>query len=692
MSEETKIVKENWARKISMTAYRTGLALLVLAAVLVGPSAEARVKSNTQVRLPHDLYLGDVDGDGSADFLQVAGNRLFVFRTNYEATGILHHYFPTNISRLIIGDFVNRGRDQVCAILTDGSFQCYAISDDLQSLWWGLTQPNFIADDEHGIVGDFDGDGADDILVYKPSTGTLRMYTQMVTGYFTPMPNFSLGDLAGVNLANKLILAGEFGQAAGRDDLLVLDATNGQVTRLDSVTDGSGYKTFWWAFTTNPGAFSTDEQVSVANVDGSALDSIVLRSTSTGNYRMFRAAYSGGYLAPVTNVTTGQLPVTTDRGQGFFARLKYLRSELGGTVRDDMLFFNYRTRRVIKTDARYDGSRYTYWWAYTKGTPTYNVGWPAMQEDKWVMLLCKYSDQLGEPATMDFFEQFFTGAGVGAGGMVDYFREISYGRVDLSSSEVKGWYTIPLTFNDARNNISRDWAGGASAACKNASGIDVRNYRGVVVLMNTPFNLNSAASGNEVYLDDLNLSTLAQEMLHVYGLWDHSWDDQGVEYGDRWDVMSAGNVPQFTGPRIAGSNGVQSGPELNAPYKLRIGYLPSTRVLTLNPDGRSTSTVSLAALNRPEANGALVVKIPVLGDPDPNHYYAIEFRQRWGWDAGIPQDTVLIHEVRNGISYLQTIQGGPQFLQNSVYRGPNFIITVNEVNAAEGTATVTVTY
>ena len=60
---------------------------------------EARVKSNTQVQLPENLYLGDMDGDGIDDFIQISGNsgkgdhnRIMVFRTDLHSTGLMHLY------------------------------------------------------------------------------------------------------------------------------------------------------------------------------------------------------------------------------------------------------------------------------------------------------------------------------------------------------------------------------------------------------------------------------------------------------------------------------------------------------------------------------------------------------------------------------------------------------------------------
>ena len=232
------------------------------------------------------MYFADLDGDRSADLLQVAGNRLFAFRSDHQGTPILHEYFEHDVTRLFAGDFTRSGRehgkDQVCGLFADGALRCYAISDDGTDLWWWFSQPSFVAANEHAVVGDFDGDGADDVLVYKPSTGAVRVYTRASDGVFRPMPRFSPGNLASADLVGKKLLAGEFGQATGRDDLLVLDPPTGRVSRFDAATEPSGTRTFWWAFDTAAGAVRDTEQLSVARLDGSGRDGLVLRNRATG--------------------------------------------------------------------------------------------------------------------------------------------------------------------------------------------------------------------------------------------------------------------------------------------------------------------------------------------------------------------------------------------------------------------------
>ena len=349
------------------------LALGLIASATVATTsgvADAKVKSNTQVRLPDNAYLGDIDGDGSSDFVMASGGAVYVARTDYEAHGILYNKLSSTatISRLVIGDFQTpgggreSGKDQICAIMSDNSFACFAISDDKTQMWWWFTQGNFIGANEEAIVGDFDGNGSSDILAYNPSAGTVRMYTRDASGFFNLMPGFAPGNLTG-NLVNKQLRVGEFGQTVGRDDLIAYDPTYGQVMRFDSVTDGNGAKTFWWAFTTNGGVVTSSEDIAVANIDGGTNDALVARNRSTGVNRFLALQYGNGNLVPITNVGVGQLP-TNAGSQMFWTRN---RGTLDSTSkRDDQMLYVPSTKQWINTHGRMSGSTMTYWWNYTQ--------------------------------------------------------------------------------------------------------------------------------------------------------------------------------------------------------------------------------------------------------------------------------------------------------------------------------------
>jgi hypothetical protein len=134
----------------------------------------------------------------------------------------------------------------------------------------------------------------------------------------------------------------------------------------------------------------------------------------------------------------------------------------------------------------------------------------------------------------------------------------------------------------------------------------------------------------------INLTFVAHETGHGYGM-EHSWSaNPDTEYGDPWDIMSAMRVRGFSDAPFGGG-----GPRLNAPKLHKMGWLPDVRVATQYV-GAPTQVVRLAALDRPEVSGVLMARV-VAGD----RVFTVEYRQPLGWDRGIGGDAVLIHELRS---------------------------------------------
>lgn len=310
----------------------------------------------------------------------------------------------------------------------------------------------------------------------------------------------------------------------------------------------------------------------------------------------------------------------------------------------------------------------------------------------WAVIKCKFSDQPQEPA---FNSEFITADD----GMAGYWRDVSYGDISLDGSVVSGWYTLPITLAQAQAFPGGTRRSQIIDACKAAAtDVDFSKFYGVIAVVNAK--IDSGAQGiGRVLLDPLAwfVTFAAHEMGHGYGL-DHTFDDTGVvydpnsdgrpgAYGDGWDIMSAQNFGN-SDPTFVGRFG-NTGPGLNALNLDKLGWLAGNRVSTW--DGTS-QTITLAALNHPEAGGYLMVKVP-FDAANAGHYYTIEFRRKTGWDFGIPEDTVLIHEVRtDGLFYLVRTNGGPERLPDQAFRdvNNNLAITVLSRDSTSSTATVNI--
>lgn len=165
-------------------------------------------------------------------------------------------------------------------------------------------------------------------------------------------------------------------------------------------------------------------------------------------------------------------------------------------------------------------------------------------ETPWAVLLTKFNDNGSEPFPRVFYEDLFTGRGVGSQNMVDFFHDVSRGIVDLSGSQVFGWLTLNKSRSDYTgsgvNPAGRDelinWAKQAATD----AGYDLTGFFGVVVCMNVQTDLFGVLGRGIAVCDNLSMqpSILGQEMGHGYGL-DHSRaSGSDADYRDRWDTMS----------------------------------------------------------------------------------------------------------------------------------------------------------
>jgi hypothetical protein len=641
--------------------------------------------TNTQLPIPQNLQLADINADGLSDFVQFSSNKLFASKTDFDKTGILHLYTHRPIKRVLTGDFSGGGYDQTCIITDDNALACYGISTDRRELWWWFTQGSFLGDNEDAIVADFDKDGRDDVLVYPRGGGAYRMYSVKGSWFFDPTPGFNAGNL-GTAASGLQLRAGDF-NGDGRDDLMIINGYR-QVIYYVSVWDGT-YHTFWWSFSSVSNFVGADDQVTVARIDDNGADDIVLHNRVTGATRFHRMEYNGGSPPAITHVSTGQIS-TAGNSQLFWGYMRGSINETGAYWRDDAMVYEQGWNGFVRSDARWDGARLTYWWVYTQYAPNNHTGWAPFSAKPWLLLKCRFSDLGTTPQPNSFYRDLMYSS------LVPYWRDVSYGSWDLSGSTVLDtWYTMGIT-NSAwsQPTVSRwDRAG----YCINAYGGSTAGYVNVISIVNGEGDAGNAG-GRVLATPNISNSTfLAHETGHTFG-WGHSFDDTTRknadwsapgEYFDHWDIMSAMAVYYFAQPQGGGA----AGPELNAPFKTKQAFIPAHRIARLVP-GTSYQTwrSTIAAINRPEANGALMVRV---GNDDAN-YYTLEYRMPSGWDQGIPRATVFVHRVTNGTPYLITANGGPERLVGSVSSytlgGRTFSVTVNSFATEGYTADVTVTY
>src|SRR5687767_3777117 len=90
-------------------------------------------------------------------------------------------------------------------------------------------------------------------------------------------------------------------------------------------------------------------------------------------------------------------------------------------------------------------------------------GRPFRGSVKWSILLCRFTDGGAVPNDANFYRDMFVVNG--AGGMADYWDDVSYGGIDLNGTDVRGWY--PMNITVAQGNMLDRW--GRVDACVNAA-------------------------------------------------------------------------------------------------------------------------------------------------------------------------------------------------------------------------------
>ena len=560
------------------------------------------MKTNSQVLLSPRLYHGDVDGDGIDELIEIDGRHLYVFKAATDHPPVVDRACPSPITRLIVGDFVTRGRehgrDQVLAILENGELRGYAISDQRDELWWWFTQESFIRPTDQYLVGDFDGDGADEILVYTPSSGEIAFWRKGAA-VFHRVTDWTLGNLANHDRVGKLLVAGNFGGTHDGTDLLLIDRARGQVKRFTAAKAPDGKRTFWWAFTTSDGQVGVDDDLCVANLEGGDTDGLLVRSGRDGSWRALRVEYLDGALPPA-NVDIGQLPVRRSAAGIVSAKVRDLafRDEPGAS-RDDVLLMDESSGDLVRTDARWDKKRerYTWWWSYHSNLVLEPA--PVRVRQAFQVILCRFKDTEAEETVETFFRRLFE---PGSGGLVEYWHDVSLGALDVSGSRVDGWVTLDINRREASRYSRAGLVGLAMNAASKAGYPSMTTFQGRIGVFTHDYAKDDApgaaddgsGSDDPDWIDGSTKGKLisapphghsgtfiAHEMGHVIGF-EHDLAADGVSsYGDKYCIMSAMSVRSFLAPTWGEPFGT-FGPAMSFPQLQVKGWMPARRTLSVD--------------------------------------------------------------------------------------------------------------
>jgi hypothetical protein len=318
----------------------------------------------------------------------------------------------------------------------------------------------------------------------------------------------------------------------------------------------------------------------------------------------------------------------------------------------------------------------------------------------WAIILCRFNDIPLETRQPSFYQDFY--ATYGTGGVCDYWSKVTYGSVDLAGTKVFGWFTMNHTSSEVAGlNLPTDrWVlvqWGIDTA--KANQVDLSPFQHILVVQNYGKDHGFAGIGVIVVHSNPTLVEFGfncHEMGHALGL-PHSFGaNPDTEYGDGWDIMSWDKATNDTSDfaySFEGANG-KAGPGLNARNLLALNAALADPGRTYVWPGQIAASIDLHPLNQPLlATGYLVAQIPPNSTNPPrssNSTFTIEYRHKDGPDQGIPQDVVLIHEIRTDqLSYLQPTWGG-QFVAGDSFTTPSPEVSVRVTKIDPGSQTATV--
>jgi M6 family metalloprotease-like protein len=260
-------------------------------------------------------------------------------------------------------------------------------------------------------------------------------------------------------------------------------------------------------------------------------------------------------------------------------------------------------------------------------------------------ILCRFADsQDVTPFREETAAHFFAGSGQRSLG--EYWREVSYGAVDLSGSRVVGWVNLPHPRSQYAGDFDADGDEELlfqqvfeDAVATAGQSVAVGSYFAVNLVFNQHPIANYAWQAYVRPIAAAGVETIpatfvgpyppsrpgvyAHETGHALGF-PHSSGPYASEYDSDWDCMSLGSSVHTIGF-----------------HKDLAGWIPESRRVVFRDE--PTKTVTFAPLSEPNAPGALLGVIPL--DDEGTRFYTIEARRRTNYDYFVPADGIVLHQV-----------------------------------------------
>lgn len=316
---------------------------------------------------------------------------------------------------------------------------------------------------------------------------------------------------------------------------------------------------------------------------------------------------------------------------------------------------------------------------------------PVTGKRPWVNLLCKFADRPAEDRDAAYFSALFAST---RPGLDYYWKEQSNGQMSVAGSATTRWLTLPQPYDAyvyQQDGIVRVDLQRAADDCIGVADaeVDFSKFHGINMMFND--SLGCCAYGGGWWMERdgigrfhgitwlppwgwMNHTLMAHEMGHGMGLAHSRGNNQ--TYRNLWDVMSDiwHNCAQAQDP-VLGCLGQHT----IGFHKRQLGWVPDAAVYDAAPG--TTQQIRLEKLERPAAGLTHLARIPIMGSS--THYYTVEARRRYSFDARLPSAAVVIHEVSygngesanvvDGDGNFDPYDAGTRWLPGEVFEGINGI-------------------
>jgi M6 family metalloprotease-like protein len=322
----------------------------------------------------------------------------------------------------------------------------------------------------------------------------------------------------------------------------------------------------------------------------------------------------------------------------------------------------------------------------------------------WATILCEFpGDVVGHQSkAVNHFQKMYEH-------LDGYWREQSFGKVNLQGSQAFGWFPLPKpqtyyfpTPGDL-NDTSAQTLSELASDCINAadSSVDFSSFVGINLMFNGQLNCCAWGGSDHRTIDGVTRSwrltwnpawswrdvhVVAHEIGHGFGMpHANNYDNDNSPYDNPWDVMSDSWYRCFepNNPNLDTEYGC-TGQHTGAYQKDSMGWFDSDRRLVATS---STGIVNLDHVAMQNAHNYQIIVIPVAGS---SVRYVVEARQNAGYDAKVPGKAVLIYEVdesrlepawlvgafNDGLSQSVTNTTDGAWVVGETFAGPNFMVSI----------------